>query len=339
MIKNSVITADIHCANYKPFSTITDTGRNSRFVECLKVLHEIYEFAEKKNCENVFIAGDLFHNRTKIDTVVYDDVYSFFKTTTNHHTYLVVGNHDQAVKDGSIHSLRPFADIHNVTVIDKPELIQNVLFLPYQDHLNLEYLYPADFLIGHAGVAGATVGASNFVIGETLTPKHLKKYKEAFLGHFHRHQQIQNTQIHIPGSPLQHTFGERDDEKGFLYVDNSYNINFVATHAPKFGSVDVTSEDDLVGFEKQDYMQFVVKSKKVKKIDFTQYADTCKVILDLPKKYEERLEIKSAESDVDIFNNYLQKFKDPLIEQGLDIEKLSILGKQVWEQYERSRIG
>lgn len=337
MIKNSVITADIHCFAYKPFSTITDTGRNSRFVECLKVLDEIYTFAEKKKCENVYIAGDLFHNRSKIDTVVYDDVYSFFKTVDHFHTYLLVGNHDQAVKDGSIHSLRPFAELHNIDVIDHPLTIENVLFVPYQDHFNVDLLTPADFFIGHAGVTGATVGASNFTIGEVLSPKHLRQYKKAFLGHFHKNQQIDN--IYIPGSPLQHTFGERDDDKGFYYVDDKYNVDFVRTSAPRFGSVDVTSEDDLVGFDEKDYMQFIVKSKKVKKVDFTKYAKNCKVILDLPKKYEERLEIKSAESDVDIFNHYLQQFKTPLIEQGLDIETLSTLGAQVWERYEKGRVG
>lgn len=337
MIRNSVVTADLHCNDYKPFSTVTNTGRNSRFIECLKVLEEIYSFAKEKKCDNVFFLGDLFHNRSAIKTVIYDDVYSFFRSKTFIHTYLVTGNHDQATKDGTVHSLKPFEELPHCTVIDKPTKVENAFFYPYNEHPDPETFLSADFFLGHVGINGAVVGASNFVIGDVISPKHLRKYRESFAGHFHKRQQID--QIHIPGSPLQHTFGERDDEKGFLYIDKNCNISTKNTGAPKFGSVDVTSEDDLVGFDKKDYMHFVVKSKKVKKLDFTKYAKNCKVILDLPKKYEERLEIKSAESDIDIFNHYLQRFSPYLIEQGLDIEILQKLGKTVWEQYEKNRVG
>lgn len=333
MIKNSVITADIHCANYKQFSTIDSDGRNTRFLECVKVLSEIYKYAREKHCDRVFILGDLFHTRGKIDTVIYDYVFDFLKVNNDFRTYLVVGNHDQAVKNGSVHSLRPFKELPHIEVIDIPKTINNILFLPYQEHLNLSILTPAEYLMGHAGLAGAIVGASNYTIGETLTLKHLKNYKKAFLGHFHKYQILGNA--YIPGSPLQHTSGEREDLKGFFYVNNTYDIKFVETAAPKFKVIEVADPADVTGFNNDDYVQFIIKSKKVKFFDFSTVSTNYKITIDLPKKFEERLEIKPEESDIQILENYIQKFKDPLISQGLNLEKMKELGKQIWNKYEK----
>ena len=333
MIRDSVITADIHCANYKPFSSVDSSGRNTRFVACLNVLDEIYSFAKEKRCKNVFIAGDLFHTRGKIDTVIYDSIYQFLKKSGDVRTYLVVGNHDQAVKNGSVHSLRPFRELPHVEVIDTPTTIKNVLFLPYQEKVDFDTFTSADYLVGHMGVSGAVVGASNYEIGEEVGLKHLKKYKLAFLGHFHKGQSLGN--VHIPGSPLQHTLGEREDKKGFLYVDYYYNMKVIETHAPKFKMIDVADPKDVTGFDKDDYVQFVVKSKKLKFYDFGAVSNNLKVTVDLPKTFEERLEIKPEESDLQILENYIQKFKEPLLNQGLNLEKMKILGKNIWEKYEK----
>jgi DNA repair exonuclease SbcCD nuclease subunit len=333
MIRNSVITADLHIHNYKPFSSVDSSGRNTRFVACLNVLSEIFSFAKDTNCKNVFIAGDLFHTRGKIDTIIYDAVYSFIKKESDVHIYLVVGNHDQAVKNGDIHSLRPFRELPHVEVIDIPTTIKNVLFLPYQEKIDFNTFTSAEYLVGHMGVSGATVGASNYEIGEEVSLKHLKKYKLAFLGHFHKGQTLGN--VYIPGSPLQHTFGEREDKKGFLHVDHNYNIKWVETHAPKFKLVEVADPADVGGFDKDDYVQFVVQSKKLKFFDFSKVSSNYKVTVDLPKVFEERLEIKPEESDIQILENYIQKFKEPLLNQGLNLEKLKTLGKYIWEKYEK----
>lgn len=333
MIRNSVITGDIHCNDYKPFSYITSEGYNSRFQKCLDTLEEMYSFAKEKKCERVFVLGDLFHNRSAIKIIIYDAVFRFFQNRTDIETFLIVGNHDQNTKDGSIHSLRPFKELTNVTVVDKPITIQNVFFYPYSEDSTPKIFIPADFFMGHIGVEGATIGASNFLFGENISPKLLKDYRECFIGHIHKHQQLGN--IHIPGSPLQHTFGERDDKKGYLYVDKYYNVNFVSTKSPKFKLVEVSSESDIKGFSKNDYVQFVLKSKKVKNVDYKSLCPNCSIILDLPKKYEERLEIKSSENDFQILNNYVEKFSPYLQSQGFDVEMVRQIGNDILTQYEK----
>lgn len=338
MIKNSIITSDLHCANWKPFGISLSDGFNSRLQQCLNVLDEIFTYAEQNKATNVFILGDLFHTRGRVETTVYDIVYKTIKSKAEQgfSIYLLVGNHDQATKAGEIHALLPFQEIVNVTIIDTPQLLGNVYFVPYSEHIDIENFKKTDYLLGHFGVSGAVVGSSNYVIGETVTLKHLKDYKKVFLGHFHKNQVLGNT--YLPGAPLQHTFGDREDTKGFYHIDENYNVKFIETTAPKFKSVDVANTTDVTGFEKDDYVQFVIKSKKVKAFDFSKVSSNYKTTLDLPKNFEERLEIKSEESDVQILENYLQKFREPLLAQGLNLEKMKILGKRIWEKYEQDTL-
>jgi len=93
MIRNSVITADLHCTNWKPFGLPLSDGINSRMKNCLNVLEEIFQYATKNKILKVFILGDIFHVRGRIETTVYDSVYSFIKNKARlgFEIYIVVG--------------------------------------------------------------------------------------------------------------------------------------------------------------------------------------------------------------------------------------------------------
>lgn len=331
-----LIFADIHCANHKDFGDILENGRNARLQACLDVLEEILLFCTRNQITHVDFLGDLFHTKDRIDTVVYDAVFDIIEKfgLVGINLYLLAGNHDQALKDGSITSLKPLRNIKNITIITEPCIIGDTYYIPYQDKWKNRLLsnMEAKYLMLHQGITEAAVGPSNYFIGTGISFLELKKYEKVFVGHYHRYQKFGNT--YIVGSPIQHNFGERGEKKGFLLLHDNSRVEFLSTpNAREFKVVEVKEREDLIGFTKRDYVKFIVKSKRMKNFNFSSVSDHHKVEVELPRKFEQRLEIKQEETEDQILENYIQQFKGEIVAAGLDVQTLREMSKAIWKKY------
>lgn len=242
----ALLVADLHAHNHEAFATTTDEGRNSRFQAILDALNHIRHLVYK-HADVVFFLGDMFHSRTKVDVDVFSATWKAWKAITDEveHAYFLVGNHDQYNKVGSIHSLEAFRELG--TVIDQP-LIERVGDLSFaahpfttnmsQWHGFVKMIPPVDLFLFHQGLCEAATGAFNISIKAEVgyTDMPLDRARFCWGGHYHKPQEIgEERRVGYVGSPLQHGFGERTEDKSVvLYDSETKTFKRLPIAAPKF---------------------------------------------------------------------------------------------------------
>ena len=242
---NILNITDIHAHEHQAFSRPTEFGYNTRLMYILKVFDDLVTDAIANNCTSIVIIGDLFHSRGKIPVVVYNEV--FFKLrmlAAQFNVYLLIGNHDCALKD-TVHALQPFTALPNLTVVDTPSLLTieglKCYFIPFiADPKALQKVIdeaPAcDVLYGHfttnTAVAPKTLSPVNLEEGGNLDAKFMGTNTIVLLGHFHNYHKIDTTeekertstenvkQCYL-GGPIQHNFGDASDRKYSAVLDTT----------------------------------------------------------------------------------------------------------------------
>lgn len=243
-----LLSADLHIYAHKK--------SHERLQDCLKVLDWIFHTAAVKGVDHVIIAGDLFHDRYKIDVPTYQLV---FETFQNHcergafQTWLLVGNHDMWFhQKWDFSSVIPLCGMPHVTAINQPCVKSlytfdneycNVAFLPYTadpiaglkvlDSLDPPVHPPAEILVGHLAIDGACLNPYARTRSEIMVEsdgemvrvdaKIFEKYKQVFLGHYHS-SQVLNGNVEYLGSPLQLNFGEAFQNKHIVIYDTKTDM-------------------------------------------------------------------------------------------------------------------
>ncbi len=232
-----IVFSDIQLNNWQEFSRTLPNGRNSRFQDQLNVLEHIFTYAlAQKNGDDVLLVhnGDLFESMTeKIDKQVFLAAYEMFSQFSKNDipVILLTGNHDWIDKTETAHMVEPFKEIENVVVVDKD--VRQVVgdtslnFIPYTRSnfknkvaaLASKATSKLNYLFTHQGVSGAKVGPRDVLLKEAYSPEDFgtRVFDVVFNGHYHKPQRWGN--FWIIGSPVQKDFGERNDRKGFLFLD------------------------------------------------------------------------------------------------------------------------
>ncbi len=242
--------SDLHAHKWREFSKLTSEGVNDRLVDCVSVLTAIDRYCQKHGIEHILCLGDLFHKRAILDVETFNLV---FKTVARSKSkwWLMDGNHDQATKDGRIHSLEPFAELKNVKVNvgSGPEKVGDIFvdFFPYQDNekevmAELESMKRlanrGSIACMHHGFKGARVGSSlEYEVKEPLDPKLVVKmgYDFIFSGHYHHEQYLAPNLMYL-GAPLEHTRHDKSNgERGFkVYDTKEKTVKRVRLKRPRF---------------------------------------------------------------------------------------------------------
>jgi|ERR1035438_7082652 DNA repair exonuclease SbcCD nuclease subunit len=273
-----VLISDLHFANHTAFGHIDPkaefVGCNSRFHEIAKVYRAAVDYAEENDCESIFILGDIFHDRGQIDIPVYNAVYQLFKETAGKGIRLVVfpGNHDcldlRAMHvDKHLHSLFAFEKL--AFIFEKPSIVQTAYFpiavVPYSNS-GREIITAtntlADKMTGdiktimfHHSFNEAITGPAEWVMGHALDAKDLsEKFTHKFSGHYHLHQKVTGNLWYV-GTPIQHNFGERKYNEGFIHLlpDGSWrHIENIVS--PRFQVITTSDPKDLENLSVTDYI-------------------------------------------------------------------------------------
>jgi DNA repair exonuclease SbcCD nuclease subunit len=292
------VTADLHCYNHKPFARILKDGTNSRLNDILLCLEWMVGRALEKKCEAFVIAGDLFHSRKSIENGVLDRVCTAF-----HHLeaaakgkmqiIVLAGNHDYSVTgDGSV-SISAIESDHVVVVREPtgfPKL--GIGFIPYMADAKAVrdaaagFVKKTKFIIAHLGLKEGSVGPGDFEVPDSVPMDCLlpDKFKKILLGHYHRRQKIGDNILYV-GSPLQLTFGEMGEEKGFTLLQDDGKTTFVKnTESPVFLETPVDA----------------LKSLERRPCDFVKVIIPPGDEVDLKKLEEENVRIEVLKPDVDV---------------------------------------
>jgi len=347
----AVICSDIQFNEWAEFSKILPNGRNSRLEDQINVLREIFSFSTDKGSDIIFHLGDLFETLSeKISKTLFLIVYEEFAKFSAHNipVVLFVGNHDWVNRAEVLHIIEPFKQIKNVIVVDEPtfEEIDGTGFalMPYtRTDFKQKVDMLADrakgckknYLMVHQGVSGALTGPRDFVLknDHPLSDFRLDIF-QVFGGHYHKFQSLANGRFIIVGSSLQRDFGEREDEKGFLFLDTDKgSSNFIKTHSPRFFKIEIKGEERLrlpSSFSDKDSL-WILADRDPSHTDsliVQSLGDRVRLDIQTAKQTKVRSDLNISMAVEEQIGRYVN-----LTGKGLDKEKLIKIGI---EKYKRS---
>lgn len=272
--------SDIHMHNWTQFARTLPGGLNSRLNDQLGVILDLSEEAQKRSVDAVLFLGDLFHSRVRVDVDVFFHTWEMIQgnlAPSVPEVVMLVGNHDQNTKDGTVHSLAPFQSIGNVRVVDQPTRFTlgtlQVTAIPFLEDLKefealAQKTEPCDLFLFHQGLDEATVGAYEVTIkGEVpVASLPVDRARLCLGGHYHKHQWVRKNVAYI-GSPLQLDFGERNEEKGFLYVDTAdWTTEFIPTKAPRFRLFNSVDEYRKARPSEKDFVRVGASAEEIEEL-------------------------------------------------------------------------
>jgi DNA repair exonuclease SbcCD nuclease subunit len=215
-----------------------------RLQDCLKCLNWCFETAKELRVDFVLFGGDLLHERQKIDSYTFTEVFKVLEKNQNSgfKTYLLLGNHDMwFASSWSVNSIYPFGCLQNFETITETKEIaignSNWHFMPYThdpikelDNLPREKINQSYFL-GHVAIDGSRLNSSGSLSDVVIEhdgdmvkvdKKFFSDYIHAFFGHYHSAQKLAKNVEYI-GSPLQLSFGEAHESKHIILLDTDTN--------------------------------------------------------------------------------------------------------------------
>ncbi len=256
MIGNWLVTGDWQLHNNPYCDRLDDSNNSIRLLENVKHIKGIMDEAYAAGCRTLLHLGDLTEHKNARDVERRAAAYLFsywLNLDAENRIIGCPGNHDGSIFSQSSSSFESLAMMAG-TRMTVPHEIQSlswggtdITILPYMHRMPREelarqhaelvehYKKPAVMAI-HYGVADVIVGPNNsYMPGDLLGKSELfpEKYKVIFAGHIHKQQivKVGGTDVVFPGSPSVHTFGERNDNKGYaIYDPNSgkYELKTVA---------------------------------------------------------------------------------------------------------------
>lgn len=278
-----VAMGDIHAHSFKDYSKTLEvgwddnTGRyvkvdseqfngrviamNSRLFNIVSALSDVRGYCLDNAINTCLMAGDLFHSRGSVETVVFNSVYKVFERfkQDNIEVIMIAGNHDQfdssPVPENSLYTFNQICKVvsvpETIDLIDKDtgEIIK-LCALPYsKDKLMLKkYLdkFVEDtkddtgsdrILMAHLGLSGSLIGSANYVISDEWNINDLNEryFKYTVLGHYHKPQFVTEGCFYT-GSLLQNNFNDEGDKHGFMVLDTDFrwDVQQVALDYPEF---------------------------------------------------------------------------------------------------------
>lgn len=352
------VFSDVHAHAFREFDEKTDHTGSKRLDNIVGTLLFIRDDCVRRGIKYVLFGGDMFHIRAKVNTVVYNAVYEAIKTYNEHGLEIVgiAGNHDQVDNsDVPQHSLHAFNDLPGVTIYgdltrhriedyDEDESVM-VHCVPYSknavrakewiEESVSQYKEPhwldsnmSHICLFHLGISGAFVGNGSYPMADAFVPEDLRPdfFKYVIGGHFHRKQKIIGyDNFMYTGAPIQHSFGDEGEDKGYLILDTNrrLDIQFVPVPNPKFITMtaqDVANEDIKQIADEGNYVRLMVKENELQAaLSYIPDNLKYKVVLEKEYKEESRVDVRVGMTEEQVVTNYANKYNPDALQLGLQI--------------------
>ena len=252
-----LLFSDLHLHNWT-YGATQERGWNSRLLVQKKFLEDLREVVIKEQVDHVFFLGDLFHEHGVLRADVIEVAYNGLKgiaQCVSGKCVALVGNHDFLTRNGGIHSLT-FIEGTGWDIAFPEYTFDNFRFMSFipdkklfYDMLRMNNSYEFGFF--HQGVLGVPMASGFELPDEILRTTELPPETLCFAGHYHRRQKVSDNLI-IVGSPMQHTWGDSGDERGFIILNTeTREYEFRNYNGPKFISreCDAVSSFDLTDIQ------------------------------------------------------------------------------------------
>lgn len=205
--------------------SVTQEGVNERLMDVVRQLRRTRKKAIKNKIKYIFILGDVFEERGKLDIVVLNMIHREIAACSAQgiEVIIVLGNHDK-IDVGDFHSLEVFRNI--ASIVDKPRLVKadgaKVLVIPFMAEPKkiVKVLKrkgkKADLILMHTSVLNVKLD-SGAKWTEGIPLKSIPKKPWTFIGHDHTHKKLRKRVYHV-GSLLHVDAGDRGKEKVFAEI-------------------------------------------------------------------------------------------------------------------------
>jgi hypothetical protein len=282
---------------------------------------------EKEDIDQLWILGDLFHDRHLINSHIKNAVFRVFDFLLEKHPHLIInvliGNHDIYYKNSlSETSLRMFFEYHPRLKIVKsfeehdldgcktavfPWLCENSLeheqFMAIYNEYEETGIKQYDLCLGHFEVHGFEVVRGVNFEGNIKT-SHFEAFKDVFSGHFHLRQKKGNLQY--LGCPYEMDWGDYGDKKGLtIYDTDTRKVKFIHNKmSPRHVKLHVSKiKDDvkLLGLAKNAWVKFFIDEhiKDDKRIEYETILESYNPISYAVIDEVEGTEIEDDDIDID----------------------------------------
>lgn len=309
-----------------------------------------FPYLVENNIKTVFHLGDLFDRRKYINFITLNKTKEMFLDRLKKmgvQMYIIPGNHDVYHKNtNKINSLSQLlSGYENVCVFEDPYVLKeggvDFAFIPWINNENysqiLEFLKTtsAEYLCGHLELKGFKM-YSGIINQHGMEQEPFNKFKEVWTGHFH-HKNFKDN-IKYLGSPMEFTFADCEDPKGFYDFDTdtkelTFHLNSYTLYEKIYYNdstpdmVKYIKNMDLTQFEGKNIKLFVVK--KTAPGLFENFVDNLykqnlidmTIMEDYSEFHESNVDLEIQEqSTKDLMDAYVQ-----LIETDMDKEKIKTI--------------
>jgi len=309
---------------------------NTRVKSQTEAIHNILDKASEKGFLHVN-GGDLFHERVKVDSRIFYNMYKEYYSHPDVPCFILRGNHDSYNNDmGSPSSIDTLGFLPNVTVVSTPSTFEvevqgkkvNLYFMPYGENVDemKDTLHKFGkqakedehaILIAHIGIDGAVQGKHSHRLASAFSLDDLcpDSYDVVLLGHYHKRQYLGGRKdVFYGGSTIPLTFNDEGEAKGYdmlSYEGNKLKDSFVEVPSPKFLTLNtVEDNDDLI---KNNFVRLQVsESDSNREMASVSKDDNVRVEIKPEVKDTNRLKLTEKDSDSPqaITNKFIEQYVD-----------------------------
>lgn len=309
-----------------------------------RIIYEAYEkfinqclfpYIEKNNIKYLIQVGDLVDKRKYITGVCLKATKLLLECFQEKgiECHFLVGNHDSVFKNTLSHNYVSEiieGNYNNFHVYEEPKEIKinkkKILMIPwickdnYSHCMNAIENSSAPIAIGHLELSGFQ-HYKGHIAKEGMSPKIFDKFHAVYSGHYHTRSNDSN--ITYLGTPLDLTWSDYDDQKGFHVLDTeTMDIEFIPSPISLHMIYEYEDDKDVDMLIFKDKIVKITCNKEYQPQKFDNFINLLdkecysRIIIDLTETIEHTIsdeEIKVSDT-LSIFKNYLKCENDQLLE-------------------------
>ena len=185
---------------------------------------------DKKGIKDIFVLGDIFHDREEIGVKTLFTTEKFFQLFSDpvspYNIVMITGNHDSYFRDNSdINSVSVFKGWNNIQVIDSAESVEymgkTLMFSPWGADFTA-FPDKIDILFGHLEINTFKKNVLKLCDDGIDSATLFTKADLVMSGHFHLRDERKypdDKQIVYVGCPYPQSWNDFDDVKGYYILD------------------------------------------------------------------------------------------------------------------------